>query len=64
MLGVLSDFTGYPVIWGKITFGDRVYLFGVFPIITGVLKMAIIIVTAICKWVNPLQQRMYWHISP
>ena len=25
----------------------------VFPIITGVLKMAIIIVPAICKWVNP-----------
>ena len=28
-------------------------LIGVFPIITGVLKMAIIIVPAICKWVNP-----------
>ena len=48
---------------GKITYGDKVYLFGVFPIITGVLKMAIIIVPAICKGVNPLRTQQHMHAA-
>ena len=47
------------MIWGKITYGDRVYLFGVFPIITGVLN----IVPAICKWVNPLRTQQHMHAA-